>query len=174
MNILRAVILVTATATLAACGADRDIRLRSFNSNAGGPEEFAILPTKPLEAPKNMTDLPPPTPGEANRTDLTPKKDAVAALGGKPSALNRTGIPASEGSLVAYAGRNGRDQNIRGTLAKEDESFRRRQSFLTKIRIVKVDRYYQAYRRETLDGQSTATRWRRAGAPTPTAPPAEN
>lgn len=156
---------------LAACGSDRDISLRSFQNNAGGPEEFAVLPSKPLEQPRSFAELPPPTPGGSNRTDLTPKADAVAALGGRPSALQPTGIPASEGGLVTYASRKGTNPAIRQTLAQEDEEFRRRQSFLTKFRLFKVDRYYQAYRRESLDSQMTAAQWRRAGAPTPTAPP---
>ncbi|MGR3373932.1 MAG: DUF3035 domain-containing protein [Pseudooceanicola nanhaiensis] len=158
---------------LAACSG-RDIRLRSFNTTSGGPEEFAILPTKPLEEPADYATLPPPTPGGSNRTDLTPKADAVAALGGRPSALTPgAGIPAGEGALVAYASRQGRDPAIRQTLAQEDEDFRRRQSRFTKIRLFKVDRYYQAYRRQKLDSQKTAREWRRAGAPTPTAPPRE-
>ncbi len=34
-----------------------------------GPDEFAILPTKPLEMPADVAALPPPTPGAANRAD---------------------------------------------------------------------------------------------------------
>lgn len=171
MRSFRALALLALPA-LAACGAsDRDITLRSFQNNSGGPEEFAVLPNKPLEQPASYNTLPPPTPGGANRTDLTPKSDAVAALGGRPSALQPSGVPASEGGLVSYASRQGRDPAIRQTLAQEDENFRRRQSFLTKIRLFQVDRYYQAYKRQSLDSQAAAAAWRRAGAPTPTAPP---
>lgn len=170
MKSFRALALLTLPA-LAACGSDRDITLRSFQNSSGGPEEFAVLPGKPLEQPRSYNELPTPTPGGSNRTDLTPNADAVAALGGRPGALQPTGIPGSEGGLVTYASRKGNDPAIRQTLAQEDESFRRRQSFLTKIRLFQVDRYYQAYKGQSLDSQRVAAQWRNAGAPTPTAPP---
>ncbi|MDF1856675.1 DUF3035 domain-containing protein [Pseudooceanicola sp.] len=174
MKPLRLLILLCLPALAACSGSDRerDISMRSFQ-NVGGPEEFAILPSRPLEKPTSYASLPEPTPGGGNRADLTPKKDAVAALGGRASALDPSGVPSSEGALVNYASRQGRDPAIRATLAKEDEDFRSRQSRFTKIRLFKVDRYYHAYRREILDPQTIANRYRRAGAPTPTAPPRE-
>lgn len=171
MKTLRLIPLLALPALAACSGEDRDTRLRTFYNNSGGPEEFAILPNKPLEAPQNFRELPQPTPGGSNRTDLTPKADAVAALGGRPSALNQTGVPGSEGALVAYTGRNGRAADIRPVLAQEDEDFRKRKSRFTNIRLFRIDRYYQVYKRQSIDAQSTANRWRRAGAPTPTAPP---
>lgn len=170
MKSIRVLALLTLTA-LAACSG-RDITLRSFQDSSGGPEEFAVLPNRPLEQPASYNNLPAPTPGGANRTDLTPKSDAVAALGGRPAAMTPAGVAQGEGTLVSYASRKGRDPAIRQTLAEEDRDFRSRQSFLTKIRLFQVDRYYQAYRRQSLDAQKTARAWRRAGAPTPTAPPA--
>ncbi|WP_375687463.1 DUF3035 domain-containing protein [Pseudooceanicola sp. LIPI14-2-Ac024] len=169
MKPFRAMALLALPA-LAACSG-RDITLHDFQSVGGGPEEFAVLPSKPLEQPASYNALPAPTPGGRNRTDLTPKEDAVAALGGRPSQLALTGVPSSEGGLVNYASRQGRDPAIRQVLAQEDEEFRRRKSFLTKIRLFRVDRYYQSYEGQSLDGESTAWGWRRAGAPTPTNPP---
>ena len=165
-------IIAASVLGLAGCGErERDITLRSFHNMSGGPEEFGILPTKPLEEPESYSELPTPTPGAANRTDLTPKSDAVAALGGRPGALEDRGVAASDGALVSYAGRRGINEDIRPTLAEEDEDFRRRRSRFTKFRLFKVDRYYQAYRRQSLDSQAEKRRWQRAGAPTPTAPP---
>ena len=81
----RAVIAVAAMVTLAACGGDRDPQL--MNLRAGqGPDEFAIVPPKPLEMPENLSELPDPTPGGFNRTDQNPEADAVIALGGRPGA----------------------------------------------------------------------------------------
>lgn len=157
---------------LSACGADRDISMRDLRSFTGGPDEFMVLPAKPLSEPASYAELPAPTPGGKNLTDVNPKGDAVVALGGKASALEPgAGVPASDGALVQYASRNGVQPGIRETLAKEDEDFRRRASRFTKIRIVRVDRYNDAYKREQLKTYPTLEAWRRAGVQTPSAPP---
>jgi len=172
MKTLRVTFLMAMGLLLAACsGEERDTRLRTFYNPGNGPEEFAILPNKPLEEPKNFSELPAPTPGGTNRSDLTPKEDAVAALGGRPSALQPSGVPGSESALVNYASRKGRDDGIRQTLAQEDADFRKRRGRFTNIRIFRVDRYYEIYKRQSVKPQAAAERWRRAGAPTPTAPP---
>ena len=62
---------------------------------------------------------------------------------------------------------------IRQTLAAADADFRRRKGRFTQFRIVPVDRYNQAYRGQALDAERTLARWRRAGARTPSAPPAQ-
>ena len=167
----RSVILVAVLAVSACSGEDRDIKLRSFQSLAAGPDEFTVLPGKPLQAPENFSALPAPTPGGKNLTDQNPKGDAVAALGGRASALEATGVASRDAALVNHASRNGVPSNIRETLAEEDYAFRKRKSRFTKLRIVKTDRYVEAYKRQTLDGRATASRWRRAGARTPTSPP---
>lgn len=166
------IIPTIAMLVLSGCGADRDIRLRSFANNAGGPEEFAVLPGKPLQAPPSYSALPRPTPGGSNLTDQNPMGDAVAALGGNPAALQPgAGIPAGDAALLRHAGRNGIDGAIRATLAAEDEDFRRRKSRFTRIRLAPVDRYVEVYRPQTLDPHAEAERFRRVAIPTPTAPP---
>jgi hypothetical protein len=62
---------------------------------------------------------------------------------------------------------------VRTTLASEDTDFRRKQSRFTRIRLVRVDRYNEAYRGQSLKPYDELSRWRRAGAPTPAAPPSE-
>ena len=47
---------------LSAC-AQGEPDLITFKQTQEGPDEFAILPTKPLEMPEDMASLPPPTPG---------------------------------------------------------------------------------------------------------------
>ena len=86
-------LIILALVALTACGtrqdtADRDTGLRQLRNASGAPEEFSIVPVKPLQAPDSLTELPEPTPGGSNRTDQTPLKDAVAALGGSPSRLD--------------------------------------------------------------------------------------
>ena len=83
--------LVTALA-LGGCGAkDKQPELMNLRSSTSGPDEFGILPTKPLAMPDSLTELPAPTPGGANITDPTPQADAVAALGGNPERVTGTG-----------------------------------------------------------------------------------
>ncbi|HAV08933.1 MAG TPA: DUF3035 domain-containing protein [Rhodobacteraceae bacterium] len=168
---MRRFLILICVLTVAACGKDRDITLKDLRSFSGGPDEFLVLPTKPLVAPTNFTDLPAPTPGGKNLTDPNPMGDAVAALGGQPQRLEDTGVPGADAALVNYANRAGSTGDIRQTLAAEDQDFRSRKARFTKIRLVRVDRYNEAYRSQSLRPYDELERWRKAGAPTPSAPP---
>ncbi len=145
--------------------------LRDLSSNSGGPDEFMIAPVKPLESPSSYNALPVPTPGQANLTDRNPLMEGVTAFGGNPAATTGP-VPAADGALVAHASRLGVNGDIRETLAQTDADFRRRRGRLTQFRIVPVDRYNQVYKKQALNAQNEAARWRRAGARTPSAPPA--
>lgn len=153
---------------LAACS---NQGLRDLRSSSDGPDEFMIQPVKPLESPDNYATLPAPTPGKANLTDRSALNEGVQAFGGRPKSAD-AGIPASDGALVRHASRNGVSANIREELAETDAKFRKRKARFTQFRIVPVDRYNQAYKRQALDADKEARRWRRAGARTPSAPPA--
>ncbi|MEM1131278.1 MAG: DUF3035 domain-containing protein [Pseudomonadota bacterium] len=155
---------------LSACG-ERDIGLKLLRNAGSGPEEFGIVPNRPLEMPEDLFALPTPTPGAANRTDLTPISDAVAALGGDPARTQRQGsVPASDGAIVNYASRFGRDPDIRPQLAAEDLEFRQRKSRFT-FKVVPEDEYNDAYRRFRINPYNELERFRRAGIQTPAAPP---
>lgn len=145
--------------------------LHDLRSNSTGPDEFLVSPVKPLTAPKNYSELPTPTPGGANLVDQNPAADAIAALGGRPSALDATGVPASDGALVSSASRYGVPSNTRSSLAEADADFRKRQGRMTSIKLFPVDRYSQIYRREIMDSFEANEAFRRAGYGTPTAPP---
>ncbi len=163
-------VAVTAILGLAACS-ERDITLHDLRTNSGQPEEFSIVPNKPLQAPESYTALPAPTPGGANRTDQTPLQDAVAALGGNPARLDAgAGVPAGDVALINSASRYGRDPAIRQQLAAEDLAFRKRRSLFT-WSIVPTDDYYRAYRRQTLDAYRWLEIYRRNDRRTPAAPP---
>lgn len=170
---LRALFLISlaAACALAAC-APSEPQLMRFSQAGSGPDEFLIVPGKPLEDPPTAA-LPAPTPGGANRADPTPKADAVAALGGNPAALNRQGIPASDGTLLAYSGRYGDQPGIRQTLAQEDYEYRRSHPGKPLYRVFGLNTYYDAYEPEALNQQETAASWRAAGAETPASPPPE-
>ena len=133
-------IMIGAAFGLAACG---EPTLRQLRAPGDGPDEFIIVPVLPLEEPADVTALPTPTPGGANRTDQLPKNDAALALGGRVESPNAP-IPAIDASIVSYAQRTGVDPSIRAKLAKEDEDFRRRQARFTQIRIVPEDLYNRA------------------------------
>ena len=76
---------------------------------AGTPDEFMVLPTRPLEMPENFAALPPPTPGAANRVDYRPHAEAIAGLTGRPRAPDAGG---------ARAGRRGRARATRRSAAQ--------------------------------------------------------
>ncbi len=164
----RAVIAISAMVTLAACGGDKAPQL--MNLRAGqGPDEFAIVPPKPLEMPENLSDLPDPTPGGFSRTDRNPEAEAAVALGGKPSAAG--GIPAGDSALYAHSARFGVDGGIRSTLASEDLDWRRDNNGRILERFFNVNVYFKAYRKQRLDQQAELARWRALGVRTSSAPP---
>jgi hypothetical protein len=164
----RAIIAIATMVTLAACGGKGDPQLMNLRSGPG-PDEFAIVPPKPLELPENLGELPEPTPGGFNRTDQTPEADAAIALGGRPSAAG--GIPSGDAALYAHAARYGVDGNIRSTLAAEDLEFRRDNNGRVLERLFNVNVYYKAYRKQRLDQQAELARWRAVGVRNPSAPP---
>ena len=167
-------ILILAMA-LPACGSrDRDVTLTRFKDNGPGPNEFEILPNKPLQSPEDYRALPAPTPGAANLTDQNPLADGVAALGGDPAALNPGPAAARDASLVRHAGRFGVTPGIRQVLASEDAEVRRRYGRVNILNIGPNDDYSMAYRRQWLNSQAEAQRLRALGIATPAAPPPAN
>lgn len=156
-----------AVLTLAAC---ENKGLRQVQSLGSGPDEFIIVPAKPLETPESFSALPQPTPGGVNRTDQRPLDDAIAQLGGQRGSPTAP-IPGNDAALVNHTSRFGREANIRATLATADAEFRRRQARFTQFRLFTQDTYAIAYRREAISPGAVARQFQRAGIPTPTAPP---
>ncbi len=146
--------------------------LRDIRSMGNGPDEFMVQPVKPLAEPESYTSLPPPTPGQANLTDRSALAEGIEAFGGSVRATEG-GILASDSALVQQASRFGVTPGIRQQLSETDAQFRKRQSRLTQFKLFPVDRYNDAYDRQALDANAEAARWRRAGARTPSAPPAQ-
>lgn len=168
--------LLAALLTVAACGSSQEnpnlMNIRSSNST---PDEFGILPVKPMEMPKNMAQLPLPTPGGANRTDPTPRADAIAALGGRPGSASAQGqIPGSDAGLVNYTSRFGRQANVRAELAKEDLEFRQNNRGRPFERWANLNTYFDAYEDESLDRYRELQRIRLGGARNVSAPPPPN
>lgn len=150
---------------LAACGGGEPNRLMNLRSTTNGPDEFSILPTKPLEIPKDLATLPEPTPGGANLVDPNPLADAVVALGGKP------GAGTSDNALIAATTRNGVSGNIRQELASEDAAFRNRQSPSLLERLFGTSSYYRVYQDQAIDNEAELQKWRQVDRRTPSATP---
>lgn len=155
----------TALLALVACSSGPPQLMNPRNTESG-PDEFAVLPTAPLEMPESFANLPEPTPGAQNRADPTPEADAIAALGGNPGRA-----AGASGNLVNYATRFGVGEDIRPVLAAEDEEFRRRNDGRVLERVFGLTVYYDAYEDESLDRYSELERLRRMGVRTPAAPP---
>ena len=163
--------LVLSVATAVAACANQTPHLLNVGATLTTPDEFGILPGKPLQTPDNYTDLPAPTPNGQSRTDPTPHADAVAALGGNPAVLNRSGIDSADAALLALAQRRGVAPNVRQELSDADLAFRRGQGLLFFMRWVSGNRYFSAYRGQSLDPFRELERLRAAGVQTPSAPP---
>ena len=164
MRLLFAALVIVA---LAAC---ENKGLRELRGTGDGPDEFIVSPVKPLKEPVSYSALPAPTPGQSNIADPTPLQNATIAAGGRVT--SPTGpVPGIDGAVVRHASRFGVTQGIRTQLSDEDEVFRKRKARFTQFRLAKVDRYNEAYKREALDPYRIARQYRRAGVPTPTAPP---
>lgn len=166
---MRAVLLTFCVLAVGAC--ESSGKLMTLASD-DGPEEFAIVPSKPLELPPDLAALPAPTPGGSNITDQNPDADAVAALGGNPAQLAAQGVGAGDGALIAHAGRHGVTPGVRQITAQEDAEYRRRNGRRLLEVVARSNVYYRAYRRQSLDSQAELDRWRPTGVQTPTAPPA--
>lgn len=156
------------------CGRNSEVpRLMNIEATQRSPDEFSVLPTGPLQAPPNFSDLPAPTPGGTNLVDPDPRAAAAEALGGRIGAVRTDGVPGADAGLVQYAGRGGVSEGIRETLAAEDEDVRRDGRGRLLERLFNTNMYRRAYEDQLLDPQDELRRWRAAGVRTPAAPPPE-
>lgn len=173
MTIPRLVLMMLLILGMAACGTreDKDIKLTKFKKTGNGPDEFTIIPSKPLQPPEDFNVLPAPTPGGSNLTDQNPRGDGIAALGGNPGALIAGGVSSADGALLSHTSRHGVPGNIRQTLRAEDEKTRRSHGRVNIFNIGPNDDYTSAYRKQWLDAYAEHYRLRRLGVSTPTAPP---
>lgn len=167
MAVTRTVFLGAAFATaLAGCSSDKQPELMNIRAQTNSPDEFMVLPNKPLEMPEDLSQLPQPTPGAPSRTDPTPEADAIAALGGNAARATR-----ADQGLMSHVTRYGVAPGIRQTLAAEDLEYRRRNDGRLLERWFNVNVYFEAYARQSLDQHAELQRWRRVGVRNPSAPP---
>ena len=163
-RILAAATLLLAATAIAGCQGRGAAGVLRSAGVAGTPDEFMVLPTKPLEMPENLAALPPPLPGVPNRVDFQPKQEAVAGLTGRP-ALATTSATA----LVARAGPV--DPNVRTELASEDVQWRATHHGLFFERMFSRDKAVVVYQQMVLDAPAEIERLRRIGVEVPPPPP---
>ena len=164
----RAATLCTALVlVLAGCG---NTNLRKMESDDKGPEEFTVVPLKPLEQPSDYATLPKPKNAAPSITDPTPIADAITALGGTVDSRNTTRIPSSDRALIQRTDRFGTTPNIRAMLALEDAQFRKSKTKMRYSLFKSRDPYSQLYEAETLDAFAELQKFRAAGVTTPAVP----
>lgn len=153
---------------LSACGGGGDGETVLERLSAGAvtaPDEFMVLPRKPLELPPDLTELPTPQPGATSRSDLTPITDAEVALSGRPG--RAPAIPADR-ALLAATGTGA--AGIRQTLSAEDEQWRSRNRGRLLERLFRRTDEGIVYRRQILDAEAELLRLRDAGIWVPPLP----
>lgn len=164
-RILAAAALLVAATAVAGCQGRGPAGVLRSAGVGGTPDEFMVLPTKPLEMPENLAALPPPTPGAVNRVDYRPHQEAVAGLTGRPALSTASGT-----ALVARAGPI--DPNVRGQLAAADAEWRATHNGLFFERLFTRDTAALVYKPMVLDAPAELERLRRMGVEVPPPPPA--
>ncbi len=118
-------------------------------------DEFAVLPTIPLEIPDDVTTLPVPNDGQ-NLVDKRPKASAIAALGGREGAGRRTS--GDDASLLGVAMRFGVEPDIAEVLYKEGAAARRSARGTGIERAFGYNAVKRAYKNQTLNEEAEAAR----------------
>lgn len=118
-RILPAGVLVGGALLLSGCGALDGIL---GNSTKQAPDEFQVVAQQPLSIPPNA-DLRPPRPGAPRPQDTAPQVRAQSLISGQPvsavkAAAGDNASP-SETALLAKAGANRADPNIRSVVNQE-------------------------------------------------------
>ncbi|HYD73038.1 MAG TPA: DUF3035 domain-containing protein [Candidatus Binatia bacterium] len=123
---------ITVLAVLAAASAATGCSSvnRAMGAARTAPDEFRVVTQAPLTLPPDYS-LRPPRPGETRPEELQPSQDARAALFGQEIAR---GASQGERTLVANAGAEAVDPNIRDTIDYESQGIvRRNQDFVDRV-----------------------------------------
>jgi hypothetical protein len=158
--------VLAALAALSACARGEP---QLMNLRSATPDEFAVLPSNPLEMPDSLAQLPLPVPGAGNLADRDPMAEGRAALGGGSG--HAGGIPAADAALMSNAQRHGVTPEIRAVLAAEDLRWREQNRGRLLDRWLNRNTYFTAYRPLSLAPRPQLDAFRAYGARTPAAPP---
>lgn len=160
-----ATLLICGGLVLAGCGEGGPAGFLRSSGISTTPDEFMVLPTRPLEMPADLSALPPPTPGTANRVDYQPNAEAVAGLTGRQGPAGR----ADGAALVARTGAG--SAQIRTVVAVEDAEYRAQNRGRLLERWFARDQDALVYRNQTLDAPVTFEAMRARGVGVPAPPP---
>lgn len=170
-TILKLALILAIGASLSACNRNsgNGRPLLNLRQSAIAPDEFLVVPQKPLETPASLAVLPTPDPGAKARVMIDFESNLLEALGGRP--MSDGAIPASDGAFVkaARAG-SGTTDGIRDLLRAEDQAFRddragRIERFAKKRKAVMI------YDPMLLDPVAEAARMQALGVKIPAVPP---
>jgi len=122
---LKIAVVVSLAGGLTACNRDGNNGrpLLNLRQSAIAPDEFLVVPQKPLETPGDLSSLPTPVPGAESRVTIDFEDNLMTALGGR--ARSGGGVPAADVAIVSAArSSSGTTENIRDVLRSEDQAFR--------------------------------------------------
>lgn len=166
---LKAAAVFALLSSLVACGrgGGQSGSILNLRQSAVAPDEFLVVPQKPLETPSDLSQLPTPVPGAPDRVAIDFEANLLTALGGRPG---RGGAaPATDAALLNAVRVNGVTPDIRDLLRQEDQAYRDarkgRLSRLEKKRLAAT-----IYDRFLLDPFAEAARLRSQGVKTPAVP----
>lgn len=105
--------LILISGLLTACSGAKE----TLGLNRSVPDEFAVIPSAPLEIPKNFSQLPPPKPGAPRPQEANILRQAErAVIGEKVSDKNLTN---AETALLQQAGAEDAEDDIRRQIDRE-------------------------------------------------------
>ena len=146
------------------------VSLTACAGGSQGPDEFGVLPTTPLQYPKNLSELPEPNLSGQNLADKRPIDDVINALGGNADLQKKSKIKKNEKPLLKAVSRFGITPDIRMITASEDADFREKNKAKVLERLVGVNTYKIRYRSQRLDAERELERLNKLGIRTPIAP----
>ena len=169
--IFKLAVVVAIGTSLSACNQNsgNGRPLLNLRQSAIAPDEFLVVPQKPLETPGDVTSLPTPVPGAKARVMIDFEDNLLRALGGQPG--NSRTIPASDAALISAArAGSGATANIRDIMRAEDQAFREARSGRID-RLAKKRKAVTIYDPMLLDPVAESARMQAQGVKTPAVPP---
>lgn len=168
---LKIVMILAIGASLSACNRDGNSgrKLVNLRQSAVAPDEFLVVPQKPLETPADLSSLPTPVPGAESRVTIDFEDNLLRALGGRPQSGGS--VPAADLALVNAARANsGATEGIREVMRAEDQAFREARAARIE-RLAKKRKAVTIYDPMLLDPISEVARLQALGVKTPAVPP---
>ncbi|WP_424933767.1 DUF3035 domain-containing protein [Amaricoccus macauensis] len=162
-----AVLLLPLALLLGGCGNGGLAGALRSSGVTSTPDEFLVLPTRPLEMPDDLAALPTPTPGQRSRVEYEPEAIAVAGLTGRES----TARTANGTALLARAGVASNTPQIRQILAEEDVVYQQNHKGRLLEWVFSPDKESLVYRDMILDPGAAYEAMRARGVKVPAAPP---